>query len=159
VSRHESRHQREEGVEVGGEVDVRVGDDRRVAGHPGGAQRPAPALAVEVDGAYAVELGGQPGGDPPRLVGAGVVDDRHDRGEREPLVQEKVEPPDRRVEVVLVVVDGEDDLHGDGAHLGAEHEAGGRGGGHGGIVCLGAGRWLGRPLEFPPNVRVAGAGP
>ena len=45
------RDQRQQGLEVGGEVDVHVGDHGGVAGAPHLPQGPAPALLVEVDGA------------------------------------------------------------------------------------------------------------
>ena len=53
VARHQRRDERQQRVEIGGEVDVHVGDDGRVVGAPRRAQRAAATLAVEVQGAHA----------------------------------------------------------------------------------------------------------
>src|SRR5207253_7250720 len=81
VAGDEWSDQREQGVEVGREVDVHVGDHGGVTRQPGVGQGPAATLLVEVDGPDAGQLGFQPAGYRPGVVGACVVRDRDSGGE------------------------------------------------------------------------------
>ncbi len=110
VARQERRHQRQQRVEPGRQVDVHVGDDGGVAGHPGGPQRPTAALFIQVDGPDTGDSSSQAGGDLPRAVGAGVVGDGDGRVERERRVEEPAQAQDARFELGLFVVDRDDDL-------------------------------------------------
>ena len=83
-----------------------------VAGLPDGAQRPAAALLLEVDGLHAGQAGGQVLRDGPRRVGAGVVRDGDAGGQREGGLEVDVEPFHAGGESGLLVEHGDDDLDG-----------------------------------------------
>ena len=113
--------------QVGGQVDVHVGEHGRVRGRPDRAQRPAAALLLQPH--RRAPPGSSPAsapGDRRGGVGAGVVGDRDPEAVRELRGQVGVQPPDRRLEVGLLVVDGDDDV---------EHDAAGGGGGAGSRGC------------------------
>ena len=110
VTRKKGRDERQEGVQVGRQVDVRVRDDGRLAGEPGLPERPAAPLLVEVEGADAGHRVGQSPGDHPGGVGAGVVRDRDRRGERETVIEVGPEPAHTGLEVGLLVVHRDDDV-------------------------------------------------
>ena len=112
--------QREQRGQVGRQVDVAVGEHRRVRGRPHRAQRPAAALLLQPHGRDRRDLAGQRPGDRRGGVGAGVVGDRDPEAVGELRGQVGVQPPHRRLEVGLLVVDGDDDV---------EHDAAGGGGG------------------------------
>ena len=101
--------QREEGREVGGEIDVHVGEDGGVARRPDVVERAPTSLLVEADADDAVELRLERAGDRPGAVGAGVVGDR-DPGRERKRLEVLVQPPDRRLELRLLVEDWDDDL-------------------------------------------------
>ena len=101
--------EREERGEVGGQVDVHVGEDVGVAPRPDVVKRTPAALLVEPDALDALELGREQAGDPPGAVGAGVVGDRDPARERK-RPEVLVQPPDRLLELRLLVEDGDDDL-------------------------------------------------
>ena len=85
------RDQREQRVEVGREVDVHVGEHRRVRGRPHRAQGPAPALLVEVDHRDLVVLRRQGLRDGEGAVGRGVVGDGDAEAVGERLGEVRVE--------------------------------------------------------------------
>ncbi len=109
--------------EVGGQVDVHVGEHRarRCATSTGAA----PGRGPSPRGGRPRRRGGrgERPGDGPGAVGAGVVGDRDPEAEREGAVQIGVEPPDAGLEVSLLVVDGDGDVDlGSGrAHQGERH--------------------------------------
>src|SRR5579863_10540030 len=58
VACEERGHERQEGVEIGREVDIHICDDRSAALEPCLSQRAAPAFLLEVERTHAVELFG-----------------------------------------------------------------------------------------------------
>ncbi len=111
VPGQQRRHQRKQGVQVGRQVNVHVGEDVRHTDGPDGPQRPAAARLLQVDGADLDELTAQGLGDRPGPVGAAVVGDGDPGGERESLAQVGAEPPDAGREIPLLVAYRHDDLH------------------------------------------------
>ena len=110
--------QGQQGGEVGREVDVAVGEHGRVGGSPDRPQRPPAALLLEPDRRHGRDLAGQRPRDRRGGVGAGVVGDRDPVAVREVRGQVGVQAPDRRLEVGLLVVDGDDDVEHDAVGLG-----------------------------------------
>ena len=86
-------------------------DDVRVAAQPRGAQRAATALGGDVDASYAVEVARKTRADQPRPVLAGVVDDRDARGDWNVRAEMRVQCSHARLEVALLVVHGDGDVH------------------------------------------------
>ena len=113
-------------VEVGGEVDIHVGDDLGVALLPRGAEREPPPLAVEVQCPDTRKRRTQLLGDGPRAVGAGVVHHRDAPGEREVVGQVAVEPAHVAGHHVGLVVHRHDDVDLGGAPGGRPHRLGDR---------------------------------
>src|ERR1019366_2049386 len=93
-----------------GEVDVHVAEDLRIAGRPGGAQRPAAALGLQVQDDGVRQLEGQAAGDRQGRVGAGVVGDHDPPGVGQVRGQKVVQAADRALEPGLLVVDRDDDV-------------------------------------------------
>ena len=110
VAGHQRRDQRQEGVQVGGQVDVHVGDDVGGAGAPDVPQRPPTPLAVQVDGLDLGDLQPKPLGDRPGAVGARVVRDGDHEAVREPLAEVGVQPPHRGRQDALLVEHGDGDF-------------------------------------------------
>ncbi len=111
--------QREERVEIGGEVDVHIGEDRGVGGRPHRPQGPARAPSPPAVRTAPGQLGGERGGHGRGGVGAGVVGDGDAEGVREGPREMAVESDHAAVEVLLLVVNGDDDVeHGDGGGRG-----------------------------------------
>ena len=111
VTAHEGGDERQQCVEAGGEVDVHVGDDGGVVVVPGGAQRTAAALLVEVDGPHAVQREGERAGDLPRGVGGGVVGDRDlPVGKIHELFHRRVKSPNRGREGPGFIEDRKNDV-------------------------------------------------
>ena len=123
-------HQREQGVEVGGQVDVHVREHRRVRRRPHRAQRPPATLLVEVDDGDLGELVGQRVGDGERRVGTRVVGDRDPERVGQRVREVPVQAPDARAQVALLVEHGDDDVEdgGPGGLDGLPVSAGGRSG-------------------------------
>ena len=103
--------QRQQRVEVGGQVHVHVGEHRRLGRRPHGAQRAAAALRAP-GGRHATSGSSAASASATAEVGsvlalsATVIRKRVREGAR----QVRVQPPDAGVEVVLLVVDGDDDV-------------------------------------------------
>ncbi len=97
--------QRQQGVEVGGEIHVHVGEDGGVGTGPHLAQGPAPALFLQAGAAYAVQRGGEPTRDLRGAVGARVVGDRDPEGIGEGPAEVLVQSAHARAEVLLLVED------------------------------------------------------
>jgi hypothetical protein len=110
VARDQRRDQRSQRPQVGRQVDVHVAEDVGLAGRPGGPQRPAAALGVEVAHPHARQLGRQPAGDGEGRVDAGVVGDHDPPAVRQLATQEGVQRPDRALQPGLLVVDRDDHL-------------------------------------------------
>jgi hypothetical protein len=110
VPGEQGREQREQRVQVGGQVDVHVGVHVGVAGRPDGAQRPAAARPLDLDGPDRRQLGLQRHGLRPGAVGAAVVRDGDPRGDRELIPKVSVQPPDAGRQVVVLVADRNDDF-------------------------------------------------
>ena len=110
VPGQQRRHQREEGGQGGGEVDVHVGDDRGVTGRPRGTQRVAPTLAGQVHGGHAAHGRGQVACHLVGVVRAGVVDHGDEGAEGEGLVEERAQGGDALRQLRRLVVDRDDDL-------------------------------------------------
>ncbi len=106
----ERGEQREEGVEVGGQVDVHVREHVRVGGGPGLPQGAATALLGQGHHAHARKLRRQLRSRPGRAVGARVVGDRHGAAERQTRGRVPVQPAHGRPEVAHLVVDRDDDV-------------------------------------------------
>jgi hypothetical protein len=102
--------QRQQRVQVGGQVDVHVGEHVGGALGPDLLQRTAATGLLEPDDPHAGQLDGQQRADLVGGVRASVVGDADLGREREGGVQELTQPPDIRTEVVLLVLDGYDDL-------------------------------------------------
>ena len=105
------RDEREQGVEVCRKVDVRVGEDRCVAGRPGCAQRSTPALLIQVHRPDALELCLESLSDPPRRVGARVVGNRDPGRQRKSGVEVAPEAANACRQLLLFVEDRDDDIH------------------------------------------------
>jgi hypothetical protein len=110
VTREEGCDERQEALEVRGEVDVHVRDDVRGRREPRRPQGEAAALACEVERPHLVVPVGERGHDRRRRVGRRVVGDRHGEAERELAAQVGHEVVDVRGERQLFVVHGHDDL-------------------------------------------------
>jgi len=151
VARQQGCDQRQQRLQAGGQVDVHVGDHVGVAGAPDLAHGPAPALLGDVDGPDVREPLGQPLGQQPGGVGAGVVGDGDPEREREVGRQVAVEAHDAGLQYPLLVVDRNDDLDQDAGRLGRCRDGGGVGdqgqGAHGGWLLLG--RRLHAPMVGP----------
>ena len=104
VPRQQRRDQREQGVEVRGQVHVHVHQDLGPRGRPDLLEGTAPALLLQEHHPHLVVLVGEPVRHQGRAVGAGVVGDRDAEGVRQPG-QVLVDPRDRPGEVHLLVVD------------------------------------------------------
>ena len=110
VPGQQRRDQRQQRVQVGGQVHVHVGIDVGVAASPDRAQRSAPPGPVDMDHAHQREFGRQLQGLGPGTVGASVVGDRDAGRERKAVIQESTQPPDGRPEVTLLITDRNHDL-------------------------------------------------
>jgi hypothetical protein len=106
----ERRDQRQQAVEVGGQIDVHVRDDRRVTLQPRVPDGAASAFRCEARGANPGQLKGQPLGDGPGRIGARVVDDGDPRIERKSLAEVLPQPANAPLEVALLVVDRDRDV-------------------------------------------------
>ena len=111
VAAEQRSHQRQESVQVGGEVDVHVGDHRGPAAQPGGGQGTATSPLLEAQVADSAQLGRQPQAGLRGRVGAGVVGDGDQGGEWEVVIQVVAQPAHARLQVTFLVVDGDHDLH------------------------------------------------
>src|SRR5205807_1829834 len=122
---------------------------RRRARRPDGPQGAPPSLLAQVHRPDAREVAGQPAGDPPGGVDAGVVGDRDPPRQREPVGEVALQPPDGELEVGFLVVDGNDDLDvGHGVAHGRGLEAEKRVGAHGPRVGPAPPASLRRSWEF-----------
>ena len=110
VTGDERRDERKQRVQSGREVDVHVADDVGVALRPRRTQRPSPSLLGQVADLDAGKVGRQSVGDRQRPVDAGVVGDHDPPCERQVRAQERVQPTDRPLQCLLLVVDGNDDV-------------------------------------------------
>jgi len=110
VPGQQRRDQRQQGVQVGGQVHVHVSEDVRVTRRPERTQRSAPAGFLQPDGPDFGELRLQRARDRPGLVGAAVVRDGDPRGEREAGPQVRHQAADAPLEVALLVADRHHDL-------------------------------------------------
>ena len=106
----ERGHQREEGREGGREVDVHVGDDRRLARRPCRTERVPTALPGQVHGRDAPHRGGQLVRHIVGVVRAGVVDHGDQRSEGERIVEVSAQGGDALRQLRRLVVDRNDDL-------------------------------------------------
>lgn len=134
-------------VQVGGQVDVHVGDHLRVGAFPHRPQRPPAPLRGQVHHAHVVQFFGEQLCDLQRVVGARVVGDRDARREGESVAQVGVQSADAHAEVGLFVVDGYHHVqHGRARGLGPFRRRDGRSLGHAnqsrGPRCHGAGAQL-----------------
>lgn len=125
MPRDQRGDEREQGGEVGGQVDVAVGENPGVRGSPYGAQGPTPALLRHPARRHRRQLAGEPGRDEWGGVGAGVVGDGDPERVRKMVEKVGVQPADGALEVALLVVDGDDDVEHRGDGLGGRR-AGGR---------------------------------
>jgi hypothetical protein len=105
MCRRPGRQQRQQRVRVGGQIDIQVTQDGRVAARPDGPQRPAPAGPVQPDRADQFQIGFEGQGFRPGAVGAAVVRDRDAGAEREAVVQVGVQPPDAAGQAALLIPD------------------------------------------------------
>jgi hypothetical protein len=103
--------QRQQGVQVGGQIYVHVGVDVGVAGRPDRAQRAATPGPLQPDRMDQREFSCQREGLSPGAVGATVVRDRDAGGERKFLTQVGPQSADARCQVAVLVADRDDDLH------------------------------------------------
>jgi hypothetical protein len=100
----ETSDQREQAVEVGGQVDVHVRQDRSVGGGPDGVHRAPAALLLQVDDVHARQVVDELVRHLERAVGAGVVGDRDPEGVGERPGQVRVQPAHAAGQVGLLVV-------------------------------------------------------
>ena len=110
VPGQQRRDQRQQRVQVGGQVHVHIGIDVGVAAGPDRAQRAAPSGPLDTDRAYQWEPGRQRQGLRPGTVGASVVGDRDAGREGKAVIQEGAQPPDGRLEVAFLIADRNHDL-------------------------------------------------
>ena len=110
VTGHDRRDERQEALEVRGEVDVHVGDDVGVARPPRLAERPAASLFLEAHVPDRFVACGEASTDDRRVVGARVVGDRHRERERELPQQVAEQHADVLRERRRLVVARDDDL-------------------------------------------------
>src|SRR5438128_5521750 len=106
----ERRNQGEEGVQVGGQIDIHIGDDRRVTLQPRLPYGAASALGFVAHGADTARLEHQPLGDRPGRIGTRVVDDGDPRLKRKLVVEVSPQPANSPLEFALLVVEGDSDL-------------------------------------------------
>ncbi len=143
---YQRRDQRQQGVEVGGQIDVHIGQHRRLGVPPHGAQRPAAPLLLQPYGGDLVDRLVEPGGDLRGAVGARVVGDGDAEAVGEGPGEVVVKPPDTGFEVGLLVVDGDDDVEDRVGVAGAQVLAGREGAQGAGWVGP---RWVGRRRAAP----------
>lgn len=105
VTRDQRRHQRQQRVEVGGEVHVHVGEDRRLGSGPHRPQGPAPALLLQSEVGDLGDLLLQPCRHQRGGVRRRVVRDRDAEGVRERALEVVMQSQHTRLEVLLLVVD------------------------------------------------------
>ena len=105
VAGDQRRHQRQQRIEVGGHVDVHVGEDLGIRSQPDRVQRPATTLLLEPYVADLWPTAGQVGRDRRSAVCAGVVCDRDSEPIGEEPAQVPVQPLHGRRQVGLFVVD------------------------------------------------------
>ena len=110
VPGQQRRDQRQQRLQVGGQVHVHIGIDVGVAAGPDRAQRPAPARPLDADRLHQRGLGRQRQSLGPGAVGASVFGDRDAGRERKAVLQESAQPPDRRFDVAFLVADRNHDL-------------------------------------------------
>ena len=110
MPRNERCDQGKERIEIGGEIDVHVGNDRGITAEPGVTNGPTATLLAKTLGPNAGQLECERAGDVPGAVGAGVVDDGDPRRKREARVEVGAEPADVGLEVALFVVDRNGDI-------------------------------------------------
>ena len=113
--------QRKQGIEVGRQIDVHVGNDPGLTLEPGLPHGAPPALLLEVDDANPTEVQRQSPSNFEGLVGAAVIGDRDPGGERKALIEIAAQPPHALFQVALLVVDRDHDVdnHGQDATAGA----------------------------------------
>ena len=104
-------HQRQKRVEIGGQIDVHIGEHIGVARGPDSPQRAAPPRLVQMNGRDVREFPAERHRDRPGAVGAAVVGNGHARREREFLPQVGAEPPDARSQIAFLVLHRDDDVH------------------------------------------------
>jgi hypothetical protein len=110
VPGEQRRDQWQQGVQVGGQVDVHVGEHLGGAGGPDLFQRAAAPGLLEPDHPDPGQVGGEQGADLICRVRTSVVRDADLGRKRECGVEELPQPSDVRSEVVFLVLDGYDDL-------------------------------------------------
>ena len=96
--------------QIGRQVDVHVGQDRRVGDRPHRTQCPPAPLLLQPHHPHVRQFAGQRAGDPRCVVGAGVVGDGDPEREREVLAQMAVQPVDRVSQHGLFVEHRDDDI-------------------------------------------------
>ena len=106
----ERRDQRQQAIQVGREIDVHIGDDRRATPEPRLSDGPASTLLFKAHGADTVQLERQPLGDHPRRIGARVVHDGDPRLKRKLVVEVSPQPANTPLEVAFLVVDRDRDV-------------------------------------------------
>ena len=105
VARDQRCHQREQRGEIGGQVDVHVGQHLGVGVIPHRVQGAAATLLLQSAHPHLVELVGQPRRDRRRGIDTGVVGDGDPERERKLLGQVPVQPAHRIGKGRLLVVD------------------------------------------------------
>jgi len=110
VPGQQRRDQRQQRVQVGGQVHVHVGADVGVTAGPDPAQRAAPPGPLTAGGADERKFGRQFQGLSPGAVGASIVSDSDADRKREGVIKIGAQPPDGRPEVTFLVADRDDDL-------------------------------------------------
>jgi hypothetical protein len=100
----------EQRSKVGGQVDVHVDQHGRIGAQPGGAQGPPAARLGQYQHLDAGQFRREPARDRRGRVGAGVLGDRDPERVRQLLAQVRVQSPQARLEVGLLVVHGDDDV-------------------------------------------------
>ena len=110
VSGKQRRHERQQGRQRGGEIDVHVGDDRCLARRPRRPECVAPSLAGQMHGRNAADGRSQVAGHLVGVVRAGVVHHGDEGAERERFVEERAQGGNALRQLCRLVVDRDDDL-------------------------------------------------
>ncbi len=113
----ERRDQRQQRVQVGGQIHIHVGDDLGVGVLPYRTQCAAATLGVEVDHPHVVDFAREQLRDLHGVIGARIVGDGDPGRERESVTQVGVQPPHADAQVGLFVVDGDHDVQHGRDHL------------------------------------------
>src|SRR5262249_49709713 len=101
----------EQRVQVGGQIDIHVGEHLAGTNQPDRPQRPATTKLLQPDDADTVEPNSQAADNNPDGVGTAVVGDGNMPNKRETAGQIAVQPANTESQIDLLILDQNDDIH------------------------------------------------